>query len=99
MNRALKIILSAIALAARCANIHAENITSIIPAPAQAEVRDGQFQITAASRIRADREFKNEAQLLAARLRTATGFKLKIKPAKFKIAAGDILLTTNGADS
>jgi hexosaminidase len=99
MNRTLKIILSAISLVVVCANIHGENVTTIIPAPVKAEAREGQFQITAASRILADHEFKNEAQLLAARLRLATSFKLKIKSAKTKIADGDILLTTNGADS
>jgi hexosaminidase len=99
MNRVVKTILSAISFAAICANVQAENATSIIPAPAQAEARAGQFELTAASRILAARDFKNEAQLLAARLRPATGFAVKIKSAKHPMAAGDILLTTNGADA
>jgi hexosaminidase len=77
----------------------AANPTAVIPAPMQAELREGQFQLTAASRILADREFKNEAQLLAARLRPATGFALIIKTGKNEIPAGNILLTTNGANA
>jgi len=71
--------------------------SAIIPAPLKAVARDGQFQLTAASRILADREVQNEGQLLATRLRLATGFALKIESAKGKIKAGDILLTTQGA--
>jgi hexosaminidase len=99
MKRILKKNLAAISLAAICANMYAENSTSIIPAPVKAEALEGQFRITAASRIVAASEFQNEAKFLAAHLRPATGFKLKIKPAKTKIAGGDILLTMNGADT
>ena len=79
--------------------IAAANVTPVIPAPADAEALPGQFQLTSAGRILAGGEFKNEAQLLAARLRAATGFALKIKSAAAKPAAADILLTTNGADA
>ncbi len=41
---------------------------------------------------------KETAKLLAERLRPATGFAIKIKSAKTKITAADILLTTNEAD-
>src|SRR5450755_1873208 len=84
---------------AAASGVRATNPTVIIPAPAKAEVRDGQFQLTAASRLVADRELTPEAQLLAARLKPATGFALKIKSATTKISDGDILLTTNGADA
>ena len=82
-----------------CALAGAASPIAIIPAPVNTEMREGQFQFTPASRIVAGSKFKNEAQLLAARLRPATGFGLKIKSATIKPAAGNILLTTNGADA
>ena len=91
-------ILAAIFILSACGFASAANPTGIIPAPMQAEEREGQFQLTAASRIIDGGEFKTDAQLLAARLRMATGFALRIKSAKSKISGGDILLTTNGAD-
>jgi hexosaminidase len=99
MNISTKTILYGVLVAASCARLHASNITSIIPAPTQAETREGQFQLTDASRIIADRQFKSEAQLLAAQLRPATGFAIKIKSAKMKMVGGEMVLTTNGADS
>ena len=77
----------------------AANPTVIIPAPVKAEMRSGQFQLLATSRIVAGQEFKKEAGLLAARLRPATGFSLKSASGKTKIRNGDILLTTNSADA
>src|SRR5580700_2363640 len=77
--------------------LQAADVTSIIPAPVKVEAHEGQFQLTAASRIIADAGCQGEAQLLAARLRTGTGFALKIMSANTKLAAGDIVLTTNGA--
>jgi hexosaminidase len=79
-----------------CASGHAD---SIIPAPLKSAARPGQFQLTAASRILAARALKNEAQRLAERLRGATGFALKIKSAQTTMVAGDLLLTTNGAEA
>jgi hexosaminidase len=70
----------------------------IIPTPVKVEPGEGSFQLIAASRIRADREFKNEAQLLAARLRHATGFPLKTKSTDEK-SAGDILLLKSDSAS
>ena len=97
MIRTAKTILGSILIGAAGLAAGAANVTAIIPAPAQAEARDGQFQLTATSRILAARSLENEAQLLAARLRPATGFALKIKSSKTKITTADILLTTNGA--
>ncbi len=99
MNRSVYPILIAILFAFAGAVVRAENPTFIIPAPMRAEIRQGQFQLLATSRIVAGREFKNEAELLAARLRPATGFALKIKSGKTKISGGDIVLTTNAADA
>jgi hexosaminidase len=99
MNRSVYPILIAILFAFAGAVVRAENPTFIIPAPRRAEIRQGQFQLLATSRIVAGREFKNEAELLAARLRPATGFALKIKSGKTKISGGDIVLTTNAADA
>ncbi len=99
MRRTVKQILGIILIASVGAVVRAANPTPILPAPLKAEAREGQFQLTAASRIRADGAFKNEAQLLASRLRAATGFALKLKADKSQIAGADIVLTTNGADA
>jgi hexosaminidase len=63
----------------------------------KAEARDGQFELTGATRILADQAFDHEAQLLAARLRTATGFKIKLGPATEAAAPNDIVLTAQNA--
>ena len=99
MKRTVQKILGIVFGVGLVAAAFAANPNAIIPAPVKAGARDGQFQLTAASRLLTDRELKSEGQLLAARLRLATGFALKIKSAKEKINAGDILLTTNGADA
>jgi hexosaminidase len=99
MNRSVYPMMAAMLFAFAGAVVRAESPTVIIPAPMNAEVREGQFQMLATSRIVADREFKNEAELLAARLRPATGFALKIKSGTTKVSDGDIVLTTNAADA
>ena len=68
-------------MACICAGPAAASPTPIIPAPVKAEAHDGQFQLTAASRLLASPALANEARLLAARLRRATGYPLKIKTA------------------
>src|ERR1019366_3784809 len=97
MKNTMKKIICTTLVAANCLLLHAGNVTPIIPAPVKAEARTGQFQLTAASRIVADSDFKNEAQWLAARLRPATGFALKTKSGTSKISAGDIVLTASEA--
>lgn len=77
----------------------AANCSGIIPAPVQVIAGAGQFELTAASRIVADRALKNEAQLLAARLRLATGFPIKLKFTGTRLLSGDILLTSNAASA
>jgi len=62
MNHSMKKILLTTLVAIHCSFIHATNATSIIPAPAQVEEREGHFQLTAATRIQCDPEFKNEAR-------------------------------------
>src|SRR5450756_2281313 len=94
MINPVKIILCAALVAASGTLLSAANITPVIPAPLKAEARDGQFQLTDTSRIISDASFKNEAQLLAARLRLATGFALKMKSPGTAITGGDIVLTT-----
>ena len=81
---------------ANCTWLHA-GITLVIPAPAKVLAGAGRFSLTAASPIMADREFKNEAELLALRLRIATGFGMKIKSTDS--GTGGIVLTKNGADA
>ena len=90
-------VLAAIVVASVCAIVHAANPTAIIPAPAKAEMAPGNFQLRADTRILAGPDSRATAELLAARLRPATGFKFKIKSAKPDGAAGDILLTTQNA--
>jgi len=100
MKHALKTTLVAIGLVAGTGPaIGAANLTAIIPAPVKAEMRAGQFQLTAGSSIVADAGLLNEARLLAARLRPATGFSLEIRAAPAAPAGGDLLLTTNGANA
>ncbi len=98
MNNLIKKTLFAAFVTAHCALSHAADVTSIIPAPMKAEAGQGQFQLTDAAHIRVDGEFRNEGQLLAARLRRSTGFPLKIKTAA-KNSAGDILLLKTGTNS
>lgn len=99
MKLSARKIFTAVLIATVCSAARAANPTAIIPEPAKAEAVAGQFELTAASRIFTSREFKNEAERLAAGLRPATGFALKIKSANTKIGAGGIWLTTNGADA
>jgi hexosaminidase len=74
-------------------------VTSIIPAPMKAEARDGQFKLTSEGSIIADDGLRDTAKLLAERLRPASGFRLKIKSPGKEVSAGDIVLTTKGADA
>jgi hexosaminidase len=96
MNHSMKKILLTTLVAIHCSFMHGTNATSIIPAPARVEEREGHFELTAASRIQADREFKNEAQLLADRLRPATGFRVKIKPLGKNSPGEIVLMKANG---
>ncbi len=73
-------------------------VTPIIPAPANAESRPGTFQLSASSRIITERELKATAELLASRLRAATGCPLRIKSSGTAASTNDITLTTGGAD-
>ena len=66
---------------------------SSFPRRMKVEVRDGQFQLLATSRIRCrSANLKKKPNCLPMRLRPATGFALKIKSGKTKISAGDILV-------
>jgi hexosaminidase len=93
----MKKIATLVLLAAGCAWLKAVGVTPIIPAPVSAEPRDGQFQLAPATRILADDSFKNEARLLAARLRAATGYSCKVRSVPAAIPAGDICLTSSNA--
>jgi hexosaminidase len=77
----------------------AANLTPIIPAPLQTEAHEGAFILQAHSRIIADAESQAVAKLLAAQLKAATGFTLKIKSAKTPPTDGDLVLTTENADT
>jgi hexosaminidase len=88
-------ILLATLIAANGLLVRAENVTPVIPAPMKVEARGGSFQLTAASTIQVDDKFKNEAKLLAKRLRIATGFPLKIKRLSKDPGAQILLIQTD----
>ena len=87
----MKKILLTTLVAIHCAFVHGTNVTPIIPAPVQAQEKEGHFELTAATHIQFDPEFKNEAQLLADSLRPSTGFHMELKSLG-KSYGGDILL-------
>jgi hexosaminidase len=87
----MKKILLTTFVAVHCAFIHAANTMPIIPAPVQAEEKDGNFEMTGETRIQFDSDFENEAQLLAGHLRHSTGFRLEVKSLG-KSYSGDVLL-------
>jgi len=95
----MKKIIHAVLLTACCTMLQAANVTSIIPAPVKAEISDGQYHLTLSTRILADKEFADEAELLAARLRKATGFNVKVKLGKAQLFPDDILLTAKDANT
>ncbi|HUC84232.1 MAG TPA: beta-N-acetylhexosaminidase, partial [Candidatus Acidoferrales bacterium] len=99
MTSYLKTMLAATVLVASCAWVTAAEVTCIIPAPVKAEAQDGQFQLTGGTRILADKPFKNEARLLAARLRAATGYPIKLKSSAKPAGADDIVLTAQNASA
>jgi hexosaminidase len=74
---------------------------SVIPAPQKMELGEGVFKFTMQTRIDTDSASQDAAQLLAARLRKATGysFKTDAKVADGLAVKGAILLTTNNAKS
>jgi hexosaminidase len=93
----MKAILFAVFFTVTGAFSRASDVTPIIPAPMKVEAHEGNFQLARSTRILSDREFKNEARLLAARLRPATGFPVKVRSSA-ENTADAILLTSAGAD-
>ena len=71
--------------------------TPVIPVPASIVTEAGSFTLNADTRILADDQSRPAAELLAARLRAATGFDFKIKSAKAN-PVNAILLTTAKPD-
>ena len=51
-------ILTVVVLALACITVHAEIPTTIIPAPAKAEMQPGNFQLRPVSRLLADPDFR-----------------------------------------
>jgi hexosaminidase len=92
-------LIATLVLLAVCLPGHASDPTPIIPQPVTAEAHDGQFRFKSTCRIVADGSLKNEARLLAARLRASTGLPFKIKSNPTAATAGDIVLTTNRANA
>jgi hexosaminidase len=77
------------------------NTPAIIPLPQKIEMRDGQFPLTAGTRIYVDYGSRATGKILAERLRPATGFPLKVSAKFFGGVAipGGIFLTTKSADT
>ncbi len=77
------------------------NVPAIIPLPQKMELRDGTFQLTAATRVFADSASRATAKFLTAGLRPSTGYPLKVSTKHFDSAAipGGILLTTKNANT
>ena len=90
MSKFLAIILMLLAAAQLNAGI------SVIPVPARLEPSAGEFRLDANTRILADAPARPAAELLAARLRSATGFNVKIKSATTLPREADIRLVTDG---
>jgi len=66
----------------------------------EVHAREGTFQLTRATVIETDDAFKNEAKLLAERLRAVTGFPMKIKPiSKGSHPSRIVLIKTDHSDS
>jgi hexosaminidase len=79
--------------------VQAADVFPIIPAPQKIEARPGVFTLQPHSRIIADAESKPVAELLAARLKIATGYAIKVKSPRTSPGAGDIVLTTENSDA
>ena len=79
-------------IAALSTRLLAADSVPIIPEPAEVSARAGTFHLTHETVIQTENEFKNEAKLLAERLRTATGYPVKIKALSKDEPASCILL-------
>src|SRR5690349_4423179 len=96
----MKKILLATFIATFSMRIVAGDSATIIPAPAETHAREGVFRLTRATVIETDDAFKNEAKLLAERLRAATGFPVKIKSiSREKHSSRIVLIKTDHSDS
>ena len=96
MKMVLKTLLWVSLLAAGCGSASAGDQVCLIPAPLQVEKCPGQFQLASTDQIVVDREFRHEAELLAAQLRSATGYPV---PISSRGRGHDLVLTRSGADS
>jgi len=76
------------------------DVPAIIPQPQRMELHKGAFELTSATRIVADPASRATAGFLAERLRSSTGYPLKIRTKLFGSSAvnGGIMLTTRDAD-
>jgi len=96
----MKKILLATFIAVFAMRMFAADLIPIIPAPAEATVRDGTFQLSRATVIETDEQFKSEAKLLAQRLRAATGYPVKIRAlSKERHAERIVLMKADQSDS
>ena len=88
----MKKLLFVVFIAALSIRILAADSVFVIPAPMEVNLRDGSFQLNRATVIETDEAFKNEAKLLAERLRAATGYPIKIRSLSKERRADRIVL-------
>src|SRR5262245_10527948 len=93
-----KIIATFLMLLAVTAVAKDANGPSVIPQPQKMELQAGTFQLTAQTRVLVDSTSKETAKILTERIRTATGYRLKISTSSdATVVPGGILLTAKNA--
>jgi len=77
------------------------NTLAVIPLPQKIELRDGVFHLAGTTAVYVDSASRTTAEFLTERLRSATGYPLKIstKPFSAKTSVDAIFLTTENANT
>jgi hexosaminidase len=74
------------------------NAPAIIPIPQEMTVQEGTFTLASKPEVLVDSDSRDTAEFLAARLRTGTGYPVKVTHSSTIIGAGNIWLFTKNAD-
>ena len=99
MNMSVKMFLSTIVMAG-VMSARGAGSPAIIPKPVDMKMSEGEFVLTAQTRITyGDAASESTAKYLAEALAPATGFKLEVGELKPASNKGTVLLTTQGADT
>ena len=99
INRIVKFLLLAAVSIVATTTFADTNELALIPLPQKIQQLDGDFTLTAKTRIYADWHSRATAKLLAQRLRQSTGYPLKIHWSLFGAPPDSILLTTKNAST